>query len=176
MREPERFEDNPYAPPDVELLDNSAWEPIEGFLGHGGFWRRFFAFWVDYFVLLLLLGAWSSLMQIVRTALRAIGVPNQVRDPVESLMFFLSVIALPIIYFAGAESSRFQATLGKRIFGMKVTNLQGGPISFWRAFGRLCGKFLSAVILYIGFLMVAFTPRKQGLHDMLAGTLVVKAR
>jgi uncharacterized RDD family membrane protein YckC len=70
------------------------------------------------------------------------------------------------------ESSSYQATLGKMIFGMKVTDLYGNRISFARATGRHFAKILSGMILGIGFIMVAFTERKQGLHDLLAGTLV----
>jgi uncharacterized RDD family membrane protein YckC len=58
------------------------------------------------------------------------------------------------------------------IFGLKVTDLYGNRISFERATGRHFAKILSAMILCIGYLMVAFTERKQGLHDLLAGTLV----
>jgi uncharacterized RDD family membrane protein YckC len=60
------------------------------------------------------------------------------------------------------------------IFGMKVTDLHGNRISFARATGRHFAKILSTMILFIGFIMVGFTERKQGLHDILAGTLVRK--
>lgn len=76
------------------------------------------------------------------------------------------------LYEALMESSSYQATLGKMIFGMKVTDLNGSRISFERATGRHFAKFLSGMIFGIGFIMVAFTERKQGLHDILAGTLV----
>ena len=58
--------------------------------------------------------------------------------------------------------------------GIQVTDLQGNRVSFGRALGRTLAKILSAIILYIGFIMAAFTEKKQGLHDMVAGTLVVK--
>ena len=76
------------------------------------------------------------------------------------------------LYEAFMESSSYQATLGKMIFGMKVTDLNGNRISFERATGRHFAKWLSAMILFIGYMMVGFTERKQGLHDLLAGTLV----
>jgi len=76
------------------------------------------------------------------------------------------------LYEAFMESSSYQATVGKMIFGMKVTDLNGNRISFERATGRHFAKWLSGVILGIGYIMVAFTERKQGLHDILAGTLV----
>ena len=61
------------------------------------------------------------------------------------------------------------------IFGMRVTDLNGNRISFERATGRHFAKWLSAIIFGIGHIMVGFTERKQGLHDLLAGTLVRRA-
>lgn len=79
------------------------------------------------------------------------------------------------LYFALLESSSMQGTLGKKALGMIVTDLDGNRIGFGRATGRYFAKFLSAIILLIGFVMVAFTQRKQGLHDIIASTLVYKA-
>lgn len=78
------------------------------------------------------------------------------------------------LYYSLQECSQHQATFGKRAVGIRVTDVANGRISFPRATGRYFGKILSALFFGIGFLMVAFTGRKQGLHDMLAGTLVVK--
>ena len=64
--------------------------------------------------------------------------------------------------------------MGKIALGIQVTDLQGNRVSFGKALGRNVAKILSALILYIGFIMAAFTAKKQGLHDMIAGTLVVK--
>ena len=72
------------------------------------------------------------------------------------------------------ESSRFQGTLGKLAVQIKVTDLDGNRISFGRATGRHFGKIVSGMILMIGYIMVAFTERKQGLHDIMAGCLVVR--
>jgi uncharacterized RDD family membrane protein YckC len=78
------------------------------------------------------------------------------------------------LYYALMESSAKQATLGKMAIGIVVTDLDGHRISFGRATGRYFGKILSGLILGIGFLMAAFTEKKQALHDILASTLVVK--
>ncbi|GEQ96830.1 hypothetical protein JCM17844_04670 [Iodidimonas gelatinilytica] len=74
------------------------------------------------------------------------------------------------------ESSEKQATLGKAAIGIKVTDMNGQRISFLRATGRHFGKILSTIILLIGYVMILFTKRKQGLHDMIAGCLVLKER
>lgn len=80
------------------------------------------------------------------------------------------------LYFVVMESSSRQATFGKQALGLKVTDLEGNRISFGKATGRHFGKILSAIILYIGFVMAGLTEKKQGLHDILAGCLVVRER
>jgi uncharacterized RDD family membrane protein YckC len=77
------------------------------------------------------------------------------------------------IYYALMESSDMQATLGKLAVGLKVCDEDGRRISFMKATGRYFAKILSALILFIGFIMVAFDEKKQGLHDKLARTLVI---
>jgi uncharacterized RDD family membrane protein YckC len=74
------------------------------------------------------------------------------------------------------ESSPQQATLGKMALGLKVTDLQGERLSFARATGRYFGKIVSSLILFVGFMMAGWTEKKQALHDIMAGTLVVKKR
>ena len=78
------------------------------------------------------------------------------------------------LYCALMESSKFQGTVGKLVLGLIVTDDQYRPISFGRATWRYFGHIVSTIILGIGFLMAAFTTRKQCLHDIMAGTLVVK--
>lgn len=80
------------------------------------------------------------------------------------------------LYFALFESSRFQATPGKRAMGIVVTDLAGRRISLGRASLRYVGKLLSGLILMLGFVMAFFSPRKQALHDRLAATLVLRAQ
>ncbi len=77
-------------------------------------------------------------------------------------------------YFVYYESSEKQATFGKQAIGIVVTDIHGGRISVGQAVGRYFAKILSAMILLIGFFMAGFTDKKQALHDMIAGTLVVK--
>jgi uncharacterized RDD family membrane protein YckC len=78
------------------------------------------------------------------------------------------------LYFALMESSYRQATLGKMAVGIKVTNMDGGKISFLNATGRYFGKIISGMIMYVGYIMAAFTEKKQALHDMMASTLVLR--
>jgi uncharacterized RDD family membrane protein YckC len=78
------------------------------------------------------------------------------------------------LYFAIFESQGWQGTPGKYFLKIKVTDLSGNRISFARATARYFSKFFSTIILGIGYLMIAFTKRKQGLHDLIAETLVIK--
>jgi uncharacterized RDD family membrane protein YckC len=91
----------------------------------------------------------------------------------EGLGMILGIL-IQWLYFTVSESSSWQATLGKKMFGLKVTDMTGKRIGFGKANARYWSKIISAIILLIGFLMVAFTKQKQGLHDIIAGTLVVK--
>lgn len=83
-------------------------------------------------------------------------------------------IVVQWLWYTLAESSAWQASIGKRMLGLQVTDLSGKPIDFMRANGRYWSKLLSGLFFGFGFLMVAFSDKKQGLHDKLAGTLILK--
>ncbi|NND95165.1 MAG: RDD family protein [Flavobacteriales bacterium] len=83
-------------------------------------------------------------------------------------------VAIGWLYYAYQTSSEKQATFGKQALGLKVTDLNGERISFGKATGRYFSKIISAIILFIGYLMQPFTEKKQALHDIIAGTLVYK--
>lgn len=84
-------------------------------------------------------------------------------------------IALSWLYTALMESGNGQATLGKRGLGLKVTSVRGDRISFGQASARFFGKYLSLLILLIGYFMMLWDKRSQTLHDKIADCLVVKA-
>jgi uncharacterized RDD family membrane protein YckC len=93
------------------------------------------------------------------------------------------LVALPAvlfcgwIYFALCESSSWQGTPGKRLLGLRVTNLNGRPISFGRASGRFLGRIVTGFVPFgIGYVMAGVTARKQALHDMIAGCLVLRRK
>jgi uncharacterized RDD family membrane protein YckC len=88
--------------------------------------------------------------------------------------FAVGLLSIPGIwlYFAWFESSPLMATPGKLALGLSVTDLDGRPIGFWRASARYFAKILSNLTLGAGYLLAAFTARKQALHDLVAGTLV----
>lgn len=141
----------------------------------GGFWIRVIAVIIDSVIIRVAV----SPLKLIFGGLGMAGVHTGL--PVIPLAIFGGGMLLIATVFAGwlyealMESSSYQATLGKMIFGMKVTDLNGNRISFAQATGRHFAKILSGLLLCIGFIMVGFTERKQGLHDILAGTLVQKS-
>lgn len=151
-------------------MGRAAFEPPA--VEYAGFWRRFAASIIDN----IILGIPMSILWVL------IFVPLGLTAYDETAFFgamALLVIAGPLVligevlYFALMESSSRQATLGKMALGIIVTDGAGKRISFGKAIGRYFSKTLSALILYIGYIMIASTGRKQGLHDMIVDTLVV---
>ena len=138
---------------------------------YAGFWKRFAACLIDW----LITGILGFLVGFcLGIDLMLFGVvPEVLLDPVVQLGFNIFGFVIGISYFVLMECSKFQGTIGKMVLGIKVTDLEGNQIGFAKAFGRYLGKILSAIIVGIGFLMVAFTERKQGLHDSMSGCLVV---
>lgn len=86
----------------------------------------------------------------------------------------LLMMMLQWCYWALLESSAWQATLGKKVLGLYVTDLSGKRISFVRASGRYFAMIISTLTVGIGYVMAGFTPKKQALHDMIAECLVLK--
>lgn len=78
-----------------------------------------------------------------------------------------------VMYFALQESSAYQATLGKRLLNLSVCNLDGERISLVRAIARNILRILNWLIFSIGYLFILFTKKEQGLHDLIAKTLVI---
>jgi len=143
---------------------------------HAGFWRRCAALGIDGLVIGLLAVALQLLL--ASTTFGALSLSNV--DPaalVALLPMLMVAMALVFVgqwlYFALFESSRWQATPGKRALGLKVVGETGHRIGFGQATGRYFGKILSGVIFNIGYLMAGLTERKQALHDFMAGTFVV---
>ena len=137
---------------------------------YAGFWIRFVAYIIDSFVSQILL------IILVLPVILLFGNQNPAGMLQVAVIFYalFAMAAVWLAYYVYAESSSWQATFGKMFLGMKVTDLKGKRISFTRSLGRNLAKILSALIVYIGYIMIGFTKKKQGLHDMLAGTLVIK--
>jgi len=137
-------------------------------------WSRVVAFLTD-FVIIYLLTFMLELVLVPLLVWAAEGGNGEARfmlaDPSGAAYFVFTVVAW--LYYALWESSGWQATPGKRLWRIVVTDRYGADIGFGRASGRVFGMWLSALPWCLGFLMVDLTPRKQALHDWIAGCCVL---
>jgi uncharacterized RDD family membrane protein YckC len=154
-------------------------------MAYAGFWLRFVAYIIDGFIsslaflillvpLFVLTGAGAALGRITSV--------EDISDDVAAFLglgflfgFFGIIFVVSWLYHALAESSSWQATPGKKLLNLKVTDMTGQPISFGRASGRFFAKMITGLIpLGIGYILAGFTEKKQALHDMIAGCLVLR--
>jgi uncharacterized RDD family membrane protein YckC len=119
---------------------------------YAGFWARFVAIIIDAVIIAVATGLVSASTFGAGIVLSFVG---------------------PWLYEAFMLSSEWQATVGKRAMSIVVTGVDGNRISFARATGRHFAKWISVCTLGVGFVMAAFTAKKQALHDMIAETLVI---
>jgi len=159
--------------------------PVSAPLPYGGFWERVAAYLIDGLILGIPFGI-VVLALIFMFGGFGVMLHRSQMDPRAAaafiapmfMTFFLGMVffvLLQWLYFAGLESSARQATIGKSVMSLRVTNLEGSRLSFGHATGRFFAKIVSGMVpLAIGYIMAAFTERKQALHDLIAGTLVLK--
>lgn len=135
---------------------------------YAGFWKRYAAYFIDYILLTVVTLPLSMIINVMGVSSGSEGVQVAL-----TLVVMLLSMVISIGYYAGFHASRGGATLGKMAVGIKVVRGNGERISFLRAFCRYLATIVSSLILMIGFIMAAFTERKQALHDMMCDTLVV---
>ena len=145
---------------------------------YAGFWRRFVAHLIDQCII----GIVGIILFVPVFVILGIGIgAGMAEESPSTVGFFLLLIlaaagVLVIIqwlYYALMESSSRQATLGKLVLGIIVTDMSWNRISFGRATGRYFGKIISGLILYIWYIMAGLTEKKQALHDIMASCLVI---
>lgn len=136
---------------------------------YASFGVRFGALVIDYIILLFAVFA-------VAVGIVAVMVAGGIEPTGDEPFWNVLGLILGWTYFAGLESSPRMATFGKSLLGLRVTDLQGQRISFGRATGRYFGKFLSALPLALGFILMVSDPRKQTWHDKMADCLVLRQR
>ena len=120
---------------------------------YAGFWLRFVQFVLDFMFL--------GIAAIVPVS--ALGGGG-----------YVLILAVSVVSFSYPESSPLQGTPGMLILRLRVTDLEGNRISFPRALLRYLGRAICSLTMYAGYLTVTFTPRRQGVHDALANTLVLR--
>lgn len=161
---------NPYAPPKAPVADLDA-NPTQ--VAYAGFWRRSIASFAD---TLLFLAFFIPLVRFFHGsdygALKHVPAKTfpSTGDPLE---FFLTWV-FPAVLYIGCWM-KWQATPGKMAMKMRIVDAKTGlPPTLGQSVGRYLGYYLSSLPLFLGFLWIAFDARKQGWHDKLAGTVVVR--
>ncbi|TAN08736.1 MAG: hypothetical protein EPN38_02110 [Rhodanobacteraceae bacterium] len=140
---------------------------------HAGFWLRVAAYLVDGLILAAALalayfaldGTAESWPWVPRLGWPLLGARPSL---------WLLMVLVPWVYYAAFEASALQATPGKLVLGLCVVDDYGQRVGFARASGRFFGKIVSGLVLDAGYLVAAWTPRKQALHDLMAGCCVVR--
>lgn len=147
---------------------------------YAGFWIRFGAVLIDGIILQVAQGILNAIIYAIdgsavsSSFVNGLVRPGGFRFQGTGLIVTLLMMMIQWLYFAFSESSLKGATLGKRLCGLRVVDLQGERISFGRATGRFFGSILSQVVCYIGYLVGASGDRNQTWHDMMAGTICIK--
>ena len=141
-----------------------------GITQFGGFWIRVGAYLIDLVVLIIPVLLVSFLFGFISIEADETG---QVRNV--GIMASIPSLVIFWIYFSVLHSSEWQASVGKKALGLKVSDKYGNRISFGRATVRYFATILSGWIFLIGYMMVGWTKNKQGLHDMIVETYVVRS-
>ena len=169
---------SPYAAPASRPQDVDPAAVQGGLVVQAGFWKRVAAYFIDYVIMTM----FTYIVLIPLSILGAIvgGVSGSSDSAAGSIGMFVTLGVGYLIIFAGnlmypawMHSSKYQATLGKMAVGIKVVRSNGERLTLGRAVGRFFAYILSSITLCIGFVMAAFTERKQALHDIICDTLVV---
>jgi len=151
---------------------------------YGGFWLRFLAYLIDGAVIIIGI----CVVAVPLVFLTGVGAYLSQINPEEDwnengawviipVIFLLATASLAVtwLYHALMESSEWQATVGKKVLGLVVTDMEGRRVSFWRATGRHFAKIVTNMVpAFIGYILAGFTEKKQALHDMIAGCLILQ--
>ncbi len=147
---------------------------------YAGFWIRLLAYIIDAIVIeaiALFVGVIVGIVLLMTGLSGAAGLPepghHHPLPTAFTIALWIVAFALTVAYNVYFNSGKWQATPGKRLLGLHIVTLTGEPVSGWLAFGRWAAYILDGLTLDIGFLMIAWTREKTGLHDILCGTRVV---
>ena len=170
----------PYAPPTAELTSTHS-IVVSGHVVQAGLWKRFAAAFIDNIVTTVISYALIIPLMMIGFGVMGAGGDNPMAAGAGMATIFAMypiLILAPCIYFGWMQSSSMQASLGKLAVGIKVVRTNGERAGFWRNFLRSLAYVLFSALtcglgVLISALMVAFTERKQALHDMICDTLVV---
>ncbi len=167
-----------YVPPSLLPPQETLAQPAHGAVPvpqvYAGFWLRAVAFLIDTLILSFTFALTTSLSP---SPLIIFPEPNSqfwMAIPQLTVAGFLFLFLIMWLYYAAFEASAWQATPGKRVMKLYVTDLSGHPVTFGRASVRYFGRKISELTFLVGYLLAGFTERKQALHDMISGCLVLR--
>jgi uncharacterized RDD family membrane protein YckC len=164
-------ERNPYAPSQAPLVRSALYgrsvADVDDGVVYAGFWKRVAASLIDSTLLSLAGGITGEVFGTIFSDLFGGGEMSR------AIWIVASTLTLNVLYYAGFHSTLALATPGKMLIGIKVVRGDGEAISFLRGVARFFATWLGAFTLGIGYLMAAFTARKQALHDVVCDTVVV---
>jgi uncharacterized RDD family membrane protein YckC len=159
---------------------------------YAGFWRRFLAGIIDLFVMVVFvipcIITWQKHSLLLDQAMNQLMVGSidvniypelSHQISIYGILFYICLGVLIIfnwLYFAISEKSKYQGTLGKQLLGIKVTDINGNKLTFLKSNARYWAKYISTFIFFIGYVLTAFTKKKQALHDIIVKTLVVNKK
>lgn len=125
---------------------------------YAGFWKRFGAYLIDYVLVAILTYVIFFCMGLAMAPL--LQSQSDQMPAWAGILLILVIVGFLLLYYVYAESSPWQATVGKRILGIKVTDEHGNRISFWRSLGRRAAMAISAFTFLIGYMMCGWTARR----------------
>jgi uncharacterized RDD family membrane protein YckC len=148
---------------------------------YGGFWRRMMAFFIDKIILFIT----SIFILFVGVLALSLGFlshyseffPERLAEVTLTfmLLYFLMTVFISMLYFTYFHGTTGQ-TFGKMIFGLRVVQSTGEKMTLGVGFLRWVGYIVSGIVFYLGFIWIAFDGKKQGWHDKIAGTVVVRVK
>lgn len=141
---------------------------------YAGFWLRLVAAVIDGIIMTLIVLIPAYIVGYMFGESMARNAPVYEIEAAAETIGNLIGIVVGWLYYTLMESSKHQATFGKKILGIRVVDMNGGRIGFGKANGRYFGKFLSFLTLLFGHFMMGWTKKKQALYDKMAGCLVVR--
>lgn len=134
---------------------------------YASFFKRFRAGAIDFFIIIF--GA-----MIFVLVLMFMSYISFMENYVFSWIGAVALFTICCAYFSLWESSASQGTIGKQLLAIKVVDEEGERISLLRSMGRFFSKSVSCITFFVGFISILFTPKKRGLHDMMANVYVVE--
>jgi uncharacterized RDD family membrane protein YckC/ribosomal protein L40E len=148
---------------------------------YAGFWIRLLAFIIDGILIYIVT---TIVAAFVYNGIYGLSSYTKLLATIESgtvdssVWSFIGITVLTwcivAIVYLTISIGKWGRTLGKKALGLKVFKSDGSHVSYWRAFGRYWAYMLCSFTLGIGFLVIAFTGKKQGIHDFICDTIVIK--